>query len=192
VSSPKEPTEDLTLVEPHRETPRPTAERTAGRLSQMVRFVSDQWLDAPPDLDPEVEPAPDATHAARPTMWHAAIVFVAGGCGVLARDVLLHVAPASRDAVPWMLVAINVTGAALLGVVVARVIDPHPRATKLRLLLATGLLGGFTSYSSLVTAAVVAGHDGHLADGFVTLLGTSVVGVIASMLTGRGLRKVTS
>jgi fluoride ion exporter CrcB/FEX len=73
-------------------------------------------------------------------------------------------------------------------VVVARVLDPRPRATSVRLLLATGLLGGFTTYSSLVSAAIVAGHDGRLGNGFVTLLGTSVAGVLAATLTSRRVR----
>lgn len=153
-----------------------------------MRRMRDVWADAPYDLDPEVEPALDATHAARPTLRHALIVFLGGACGVVARDSLVRSLPPTRDAIPWMLVAINVAGAALLGVVVARVLDPRPRATSVRLLLATGLLGGFTTYSSLVSAAIVAGHDGQLGNGFVTLLGTSVVGVVAASLTSRRVR----
>jgi CrcB protein len=154
-----------------------------------VRRLRDDWFGTPYDLDPEVEPQPDARHAARPTPWHGLIVFFGGAGGVLARDALLRTAPTSHDAIPWMLLAINVSGAALLGVVVARVLDPHPRSTELRLLLATGLLGGFTTYSSLVSTAIVAGHDGQLGNAFVTLLATSVVGVVAASITSRQLRK---
>lgn len=150
-----------------------------------MRRPKTESLDVASDLDPEVEPALDATHAARPTFAHASIVFVGGCGGVLARDALLHLTSSGRDAVPWMLVAINVLGAALLGVVVAAVLDPRPDATPWRLLLATGLLGGFTTYSSLVSSAIVAGHDGRLGHGFITLLGTAVVGVLAAMVTSR-------
>jgi CrcB protein len=87
-----------------------------------------------------------------------------------------------------MLLALNVVGAALLGLLVARVLDPRPYAAVPRLLLATGVLGGFTTYSSLVSAAVVQGHDGHLAGAFLTLLGTSVVGVAAALLTSSATR----
>lgn len=154
----------------------------------MRRAISADWLEASEDLDPEVEPAPDDLHAARPTLAHASVVFVGGGLGVLAREGLLHATSTARDAVPWVLVSINIAGAALLGVVVATILDPHPRATSWRLFLATGLLGGFTTYSSLVSAAIVAGHDGRLSNGFVTLLGTSVAGVAAAMLTTRVCR----
>ncbi len=137
-------------------------------------------------LDPEVEPAPPSGARARATAPHAALVFLGGAIGVAARDALLHAAPAaSRNAVPWMLLAINVVGAAALGALVARVLDPNPHAIGLRLLLATGVLGGFTTYSSLVSAAIVAGHDGHLGNGFLTLLATSVVGVGAAWLGSR-------
>jgi fluoride exporter len=143
------------------------------------------WVNEPTDLDPEVEPQLDATHRARPTINHALIVFLGGAGGVLARYALLRSAPTTRDAIPWMLVVLNVLGAALLGIVVARVLDLRPGATSLRLLLATGFLGGFTTYSSLVSAAIVSGHDGHLGNGFVTLLGTAVAGVLAAGISTR-------
>lgn len=146
------------------------------------------WTNAPTDLDPEVEPQVDATHRARPTFGHALIVFVGGATGVLARYALLRADPSGRDAVPWMLVALNVVGAALLGIVVTRVLEARSGATPLRLLLVTGLLGGFTTYSSLVSAAIVAGHDGHLGNGFVTLLATSVAGVVAAGTATRAAR----
>jgi CrcB protein len=136
-------------------------------------------------LDPEVEPAVDATHGARPTPAHAVLVFCGGALGVLGRDLLLRAAPAPRDAIPWMLVALNVAGAAALGILVARLLEPRPGATSLRLFLATGVLGGFTTYSSLVAAAVVAGHDGQLAHGFVTLLGTAAAGAVAALVAIR-------
>jgi fluoride exporter len=141
--------------------------------------------DEPQGLDPEVEPDPAPGRHARPTPAHALLVFVGGATGVLARDGLLHLAPTTRDAIPWMLLALNVVGSALLGLLVTRVLDPRPDLVAPRLLLATGLLGGFTTYSSLVSAAIVQGHDGHLANGFVTLLATSVVGVAAAILGAR-------
>lgn len=142
-------------------------------------------------LDPEVEPAPDATHHARPTLPHAGLVALGGAFGTVARDGLLHLSPARHDGVPWMLVALNVVGAALLGLLVARVLDLRPAAVGVRLLCATGLLGGFTTYSSLVVAALLLEHTGHPAVAAVTLLGTLVVGVGAAWL-GSARRSVAA
>jgi fluoride exporter len=133
--------------------------------------------------DPELEPAA-AAHHARPSLLHALAVLCGGALGTLARDLLLRAEPAARTSIPWMLVALNLVGAALLGLVVARVLDPRPSAVSLRLFVATGLLGGFTTYSSLVSAAVVSQHDGHAGVAVLTLLGTAIVGVGAAWLGG--------
>jgi CrcB protein len=132
--------------------------------------------------DPEVEPATDARSVPHPTAAHAAAVLAGGMLGTLGRDLLLRAAPARGLAVPWMLIGLNLVGAALLGVVVARVLDPRPERVELRLFVATGLLGGFTTYSSLVSAAIVRGHNDALGTAFLTLLGTAAVGVAAAWL----------
>jgi CrcB protein len=141
-----------------------------------------------PELDPELEPDLDPLHHARATLPHACLVAAGGILGTLARELLLRAAPSSAFEVPWMLVSLNVVGAAALGVLASRLLDTHPRAVGGRLFLATGLLGGFTTYSSLVSAAVVDGHHDHLDVAFVTLLATSFVGVIAASLAGRSRR----
>jgi|ERR1039458_1758709 CrcB protein len=133
-------------------------------------------------LDPEVEPAPDAAHHARATLPHALVVFVGGALGTLARDLLLRWHPATPNGFPWTLACLNVAGAAALGAVVARVLDPRPTRVELRLFFATGLLGGFTTYSSLVSAAIVTSHRGHVGVAVATLLGTAGVGVLAAWL----------
>jgi len=158
--------------------------------------VPGDWIDPPLDddevygLDPELEPAFDPAHRARPTAAHGAAVLVGGAIGTLARDLLLRAAPAAHLGFPWTLVSLNLVGAAALGLLVARVLDPHPHRVELRLFLATGVLGGFTTYSSLVSASIVLGHNGHLAAGFATMLGTSLVGVGAAWLGSR--RRVTA
>lgn len=153
----------------------------------MVRD-SDPSESQRPWLDPEQEPDPDQFHHARPTLPHACLVAVGGFLGVLARDLLLRAVPPAPYSVPWMLMGLNVVGAAALGVLASRFLDPHPRAVGRRLFCATGFLGGFTTYSSLVSASVVDGHSNHLDVAFVTLLATSVVGVAAAWLAGRSRR----
>lgn len=85
------------------------------------------------------------------------IVLVGGALGTLVRDLALSLQPTSHSSgwlarVPWVLLVINA-----LGVYIAvrwlrgrlRARDPNDPA---RLFAVTGLLGGFTSYSSLVVA----------------------------------------
>ncbi len=140
------------------------------------------------ELDPELEPDPDADHHARPTPSHAALVFAGGFLGVLARAALLDAAPSPPGAFPWTLAALNLAGSAVLALLVVRVLDPRPHEVGLRLLLATGLVGGFTTYSSLVSVAIVAGHRGHVGVAVATLLGTSVGGALLAMACTRAAR----
>ena len=49
----------------------------------------------------------------------------------------------------------NVAGALLIGILTARL----PKATELRLLLGTGVLGGFTTYSAFMTGTVALWAD---------------------------------
>ena len=141
-------------------------------------------------LDPEVEPAPDPTHRARATLPHAVLVGLGGALGTLGRDLLLRTAPSAPGSYPWTLACLNIAGAAVLGVLVARLLDPRPRAVGLRLFLATGVLGGFTTYSSLVTAALVASHANHVGVAAATLIGTAIAGVGAAWAGGRSRREV--
>ncbi|MFF3026070.1 CrcB family protein [Microbacterium sp. NPDC057944] len=74
----------------------------------------------------------------------------------------------------------NVVGALLIGILTARL----PRATDLRLLLGTGVLGGFTTYSAFMTGTVQLWADAPLA-AVAYAAGSLVLGVAAVAL---GLR----
>jgi CrcB protein len=80
-----------------------------------------------------------------------ALILVGGTVGTLARAVLEDAAPAAPHGVPWMTVEINVTGSFLLGLlleVLTRTgLDTGWRRAA-RLTLGTGVLGGFTTYST--------------------------------------------
>lgn len=78
-----------------------------------------------------------------------ALVVAAGGTiGVAARMLLGFVVPDAGGA-PLGVLTANVAGAFLLGVLAARL----PSGT-VRLLLGTGVLGGFTTYSALAVGSV--------------------------------------
>lgn len=82
------------------------------------------------------------------------LVFLGGAVGSLLRTMLLlPFSGADNPSEAVILLVINVGGALLLGYVVAAIASPSPRADAGRALLGTGLLGGFTSYSSLVLLA---------------------------------------
>ena len=108
------------------------------------------------------------------------LVAVAGAAGAAARyglDLKF-----SRDAnhVPWVTFAINVTGSFLLGLIVA-MLDAHPHPT-LRPALTIGLLGAFTTFSTLSLEMYRLLDRGHLAAASGYALGSLAAGLVAVTL----------
>lgn len=109
-------------------------------------------------------------------------VFLGGAVGSLARF-LLDAAIGERFGIPLGILVINVAGAFLLGLLVEGLApDGGDEWRATRLLLGTGLLGGFTTYSALsvgVAELVLGGRPGiGLLYGGLTL----VLGGLASWL----------
>ena len=120
-------------------------------------------------------------------MHKVAIVFGAGGLGSVARyGVGLWLG--QRD-FPYATLIVNVVGSFLIAVVVelaARLADFPPN---LRLALATGFLGGFTTYSSFnmeTTALFLDGQQLRAAANLaVTVVGCTVAGLLGIWLARR-------
>jgi len=107
-------------------------------------------------------------------------VALAGAAGAAARYGLdLRFA---RDAhhVPWVTFAINVGGSFLLGAIVA-VLDAHPHST-LRPALTIGLLGAFTTFSTLSLETYRLVDRGHFALASAYSLGSLAAGLVAVTL----------
>ena len=91
-------------------------------------------------------------------------VLAGGGVGTVIRDLALklqHIPTGSTDwttQVPWVLLVINVLGVYVATWLLRTVLRAHDPNDPWRLLLITGLLGGFTSYSSLVVAWAAIWH----------------------------------
>lgn len=103
------------------------------------------------------------------------LVFVGGSIGTAAR---LAVGLGVPDAggLPIATFAVNVLGSLLIGVLAARL----PRTTDIRVLLGTGVLGGFTTYSAFMTGTVELWSDSPvLAFGYAA--GSLVLGLAAAV-----------
>ena len=75
------------------------------------------------------------------------LVGLAGFAGVVAR--YLASSPFHGDTLPWVTVAINVTGSLLLGVLVSA----HGVSGDVRTVVGVGFLGGFTTFSTFSVQA---------------------------------------
>lgn len=122
------------------------------------------------------------------------LVALGGGVGSAARWAVTVLVPdATTGGWPLATLAENVVGAFLLGWLLealSRRGRETPRTRRVRLTLGTGVLGGFTTYSSLAleTERLLAGGDAAVALGYVaaTLVGGTVACVAGIALGGRG------
>ncbi|MCY7325459.1 MAG: CrcB family protein [Microbacteriaceae bacterium] len=111
------------------------------------------------------------------------LVFVGGSLGTATRAALTIAIPPA-DGFPATIMGINVAGALLLGALLEalsrRGADEGARR-RIRLLIGTGFLGGFTTYSALATDSVVLAA-GSPALALLNALGTLVLGALATWL----------
>lgn len=81
------------------------------------------------------------------------VVFVGGACGTAIRALLGDAFPRPAGSWPWTTFCINVIGAFLLGLLLEGLVrSGEDRGTRrlLRLGVGTGVLGGFTTYSTFM------------------------------------------
>jgi CrcB protein len=149
----------------------------------------------PHDPDLEVDEGSDgAPVAVQLTPTLIALVALGGAAGSLARhgvELLLG----TSDGLPVGTLTVNLVGAFALGALleglVTRGSDVGPRRAT-RLLVGTGFLGGFTTYSALAVEADGLVRDGRIGLALGYVLTTVVVGLMASLagiLTARKLAR---
>lgn len=83
------------------------------------------------------------------TLRRLLLVFVGGTIGTAAR-LAMGLAMPDVGGLPASILVVNVLGSLLIGVLAARL----PASSERRLLLGTGVLGGFTTYSAFMTGTV--------------------------------------
>lgn len=111
-----------------------------------------------------------------------ALVFVGGSAGTGARVILADVTPLVAG-IPVVTLGINVVGAFLLGLLLEALVRRGPGTgapRRLRLLLGTGFLGGFTTYSALAMDTVGLLSDGRAGLAALYGLGSVVLGLLAA------------
>ncbi len=119
--------------------------------------------DTQADVDPDLEPAAPSDHApavvggpfatARRSpvgvAWPVlAIISVGGVAGALARYGLTAAFPHTTEEFAWATFGINASGCLLIGVLMVLVTDVWPTRRLLRPFLGTGVLGGYTTFST--------------------------------------------
>ncbi len=105
------------------------------------------------------------------------LVFLGAGLGGVARY-WIGLALKTDAAFPWPTFAINATGSLLIGLVLGRFAENEP----VRLLLAIGVLGGYTTFSSFSYETLTLLRDRNPLPAFAYAAGSVVVGLCATAL----------
>lgn len=151
-------------------------------------------MTGPDPFDPEALPIDsdldvDDTTTGYPRPIHLrwrylGLVAIGGAVGTAIREGLSLTFPATAGPA-WIILVINVVGAFTLGVLLESLARRGPdegRRRTIRLLLGTGLLGGFTTYSSLATATALLLKSGQPGLATIYAFATVLLGAAGSIV----------
>ena len=139
--------------------------------------------EAMSDAELAAERPPEPAPAAHLSLPNIGLVAVGGAVGTALRYWLTLVLPPAHG-IPVAILTANVLGAFVLGLLLEALSElgpDHGVSRRIRLGVGTGLLGGFTTYSTLATDTVTIG----LAATPIAIaygVGTVVVGALASIV----------
>lgn len=114
------------------------------------------------------------------TIFLAASIALAGGLGAVARFILDGVIRSRyKTAIPLGTILINVSGSLLLGFLAGLVLGTGVPA-ELHLIVGTGFLGGFTTFSTANVETVRLIQSGRTGTAITNALGTMVMTVVSA------------
>jgi len=119
--------------------------------------------------------------ASRRLAWWSAVA-AGGAIGTLARYELTLAVPVDRGAFPWSILAVNVVGCLVAGVVMAAVVRRPNLPTWLRPLLVVGVCGGLTTFSTWMVTDVLLVRDGDVGTGLIDIVVSLALGLAAVWL----------
>ena len=117
-------------------------------------------------------------------MQNVALVFLGGGIGAAGRWLLQGVVQRwTGSAFPLGTLAVNISGCFLIGFLLASGEGRIQMTPSLRLFLAVGILGGFTTFSSFSFETLALFRDGEALYGMLNA-GGSLLGCLAATYAG--------
>jgi CrcB protein len=115
-----------------------------------------------------------------------AAIFLGGALGTVARYLLDTHHPVGPGAFPWVTLLVNLTGSFAIGLLVPLTEHLSHRVPVARPLLMVGLLGGWTTYSTLAVDTTLLAKDGDVAT-CLAYVAATVVGGLALVVAGHDL-----
>jgi CrcB protein len=122
-------------------------------------------------------------------MWNLTLVAVGGAVGASLRHLVNGLAlRLVGPSFPWGTMAINIAGSFIMGVFIEMLARRFNTSNELRLFVATGILGGFTTFSAFSLDFAVLWEKGAAAPALGYAL-ASVVGSLLALFLGLWLAR---
>ncbi|MBO9359708.1 MAG: fluoride efflux transporter CrcB [Thermomicrobium sp.] len=109
------------------------------------------------------------------------IVALGGALGAILRYLVTSWVQHRADFFPWGTVVVNLVGSFLIGIVLEMTLRGF-LSSQVRLLLGVGILGGFTTFSSLSWEMLTLLEEGDILPAFLYGFGSLVIGVFCAWL----------
>ncbi|MET9525029.1 fluoride efflux transporter CrcB [Streptomyces coeruleorubidus] len=143
---------------------------------------------------PEAESLRIQPSAPHPPAWRAqapvvAVVALGGGAGAAARYAASLWWPSPTGGFPWTTFWVNVTGCAVIGVFMVVITEFRPAHRLVRPFFGTGVLGGFTTFSTYAVDIQKLADGGHLRAGLAYLAATPLAALTAVWLAAWSTRR---
>lgn len=107
-------------------------------------------------------------------------IFLGGGVGSLLRYLSIEGVKRWHGGVfPLGTLAVNIVGSLLMGMLMAWVLRDAPEREPVRLLLATGVLGGFTTFSAFSWDVLALWQRGEVGQALLYVLGSVMLSLLA-------------
>lgn len=148
--------------------------------------MSQSPRDVTEPVDPDVGRRPPAG-----VPWpELGVIAVGGVAGALARRGFGVAWPTAPGSFPASTLVINAAGSALIGILLVLVTEARAPHRLIRPLLGTGVLGGFTTFSTYTGDTQTLLANGHAALALVNITGTVVLALGAVTLATRATRRL--
>lgn len=119
-----------------------------------------------------------------------AVVALGGAVGATARYAASLWWPAQPGGFPWATFWINVVGCAMIGVLMVIITEVRPAHRLVRPFVGTGVLGGFTTFSTYAVDIQHLVDGGHPGTGLAYLAATLIAALTAVWLATAATRRV--
>ncbi len=117
-----------------------------------------------------------------------AVISLGGALGSCARYGASLLWPTPHDAFPWTTLAVNALGSAVIGVFMVVITEVRPAHRLVRPFFGTGVLGGFTTFSTYAVDVRGLVTDRHLGIALLYLFATLFAALASVALAAAGTR----